>query len=55
DPLRLHPNVNLQFIGPDSPIPPADLIILPGSKHVSADLQWLEQQGWPAAIQKHLR
>lgn len=55
DPLRLHPNVNLQFIGPDSPIPPADLIILPGSKHVNADLQWLEQQGWPAAIQKHLR
>ena len=55
DPLRLHPNVNLQFIGPDSPIPPADLIILPGSKHVSADLRWLEQQGWPAAIQKHLR
>lgn len=55
DPLRLHPNVNLQFIGPDSPIPPADLIILPGSKHVSADLQWLESQGWPAAIQKHLR
>ena len=55
DPLRLHPNVNLQFIGPNSPIPPADLIILPGSKHVSADLRWLEQQGWPAAIQKHLR
>lgn len=55
DPLRLHPNVNLQFIGPDSPIPPADLIILPGSKNVSADLHWLEQQGWPSAIQKHLR
>jgi len=55
DPLRLHPQVNLQFIGPDSPILPADLIILPGSKHVSADLQWLEQQGWPKAIEKHLR
>lgn len=55
DPLRLHPQVNLQFIGPDSPIPPADLIILPGSKHVSADLLWLEKQGWPAAIARHLR
>ncbi|MDO8827925.1 cobyric acid synthase [Methylophaga sp.] len=55
DPLRLHPQVNLQFIGPDSPIPPADLIILPGSKHVSADLLWLEKQGWPEAIAKHLR
>lgn len=55
DPLRLHPQVNLQFIGAESPIPPADLIILPGSKHVSADLLWLEKQGWPAAIERHLR
>ncbi|EMR13969.1 cobyric acid synthase [Methylophaga lonarensis MPL] len=55
DPLRLHPQVNLQFICPDSPIPAADLIILPGSKHVSADLSWLETQGWPAAIERHLR
>lgn len=55
DPLRLHPQVNLQFIGPDSPIPAADLIILPGSKHVSADLSWLEKQGWSAAIERHLR
>lgn len=55
DPLRLHPQVNLQFIGPDSPIPAADLIILPGSKHVCADLQWLEDNGWIEAIKKHLR
>ncbi len=55
DPLRLHPQVNVQFIGPDSSIPPADLIILPGSKHVIADLQWLKAQGWPQAITKHLR
>ncbi|MCH8498798.1 MAG: cobyric acid synthase [Marinobacter sp.] len=55
DPLRLHPGVNLQFIGPDQPIPPADLIILPGSKNTRADLAWLKQQGWPQAIQRHLR
>lgn len=32
DPLRLHPGVNLTFVGPDQPIPPSDLIVLPGSK-----------------------
>lgn len=55
DPLRLHPGVNLTFVGPDAPIPPADLIILPGSKSTRHDLQWLKQQGWPEAIRKHLR
>ncbi|QEY59570.1 cobyric acid synthase [Pseudomonas sp. C27(2019)] len=55
DPLRLHPDVNLQFIGPDQAIPAADLIILPGSKSTRADLAWLHAQGWPQAINKHLR
>lgn len=55
DPLRLHPGVNLKFIGPDQPIPPADLIVLPGSKSTRHDLQWLKSQGWPEAIRKHLR
>lgn len=55
DPLRLHPGVDLVFVGTDEPIPPADLIILPGSKSTRHDLQWLKQQGWPEAIQKHLR
>ena len=50
DPLRLHPKVNLQFIGPDQAIPPADLIILPGSQSIGADLAWLQAQGWPQAI-----
>lgn len=55
DALRLHPDVSLNFIGPDQDIPPADLIILPGSKSVRQDLQWLQQQGWQQAIQRHLR
>lgn len=55
DPLRLHPGVNLQFIGPGQTIPPADLIILPGSKSTRADLAWLHTQGWSQAIDKHLR
>ncbi len=55
DPLRLHPRVDLQFVPPDAPIPPADLIILPGSKSVRADLDWLRRQGWDRAIERHLR
>ncbi|WP_298451016.1 cobyric acid synthase [uncultured Marinobacter sp.] len=55
DPLRLHPGVNLTFVGPDQPIPPSDLIILPGSKSTRHDMQWLKQQGWPDALRKHLR
>tara|TARA_R110002153_G_scaffold107109_3_gene246757 strand:+ start:12165 stop:13631 length:1467 start_codon:yes stop_codon:yes gene_type:complete len=55
DPLRLHPQVDLQFIAPKQAIPPADLIILPGSKSVRADLAWLRETGWDLAIQKHLR
>jgi adenosylcobyric acid synthase len=55
DPLRLHPRVELTFVGPDRPIPPADLIILPGSKSTRADLAWLRAQGWEEAIRRHLR
>ena len=55
DPLRLHPQVNLQFIGLQETPPSADLIILPGSKSVCADLTALRQAGWETAILRHLR
>ena len=55
DPLRFHPEVDFRFIGPNEPPPPADLIVLPGSKAVQADLAWLRANGWEGAIQKHLR
>lgn len=55
DPLRLHPQVDLRFIGPNEVVPAADLIILPGSKNVRADLAWLRRQGWETAIRRHLR
>ena len=45
----------MQFIGPGEAIPPADLIILPGSKSVRGDLTALREQGWQAAIARHLR
>ncbi|RBH55491.1 MULTISPECIES: cobyric acid synthase [Pseudomonas] len=55
DPLRLHPQVDLQFIGPGQAIAASDLIILPGSKSVRSDLAYLRQQGWDTAINRHLR
>ena len=55
DPLRLHPQVDLQFVGPGQPIPAADLIILPGSKSVRSDLAYLRANGWDTAINRHLR
>jgi adenosylcobyric acid synthase len=55
DALRAHPDIDLRFIGPGQTIPPADLIILPGSKNTCNDLDWLMANGWRAHLQHHLR
>ncbi|MBI5329822.1 MAG: cobyric acid synthase [Betaproteobacteria bacterium] len=55
DPLRLHPDVDFRFVGLDAAPPPCDLILLPGSKSVRADLAALRQSGWEAHLQRHLR
>jgi adenosylcobyric acid synthase len=55
DALRAHPEVDLRFLREGEAIPPADLIIIPGSKNTRADLAWLRTQGWPQAIARHLR
>ena len=55
DVLRLHPDVEFFWIGPGQTIPAVDLIILPGSKNVRGDLQFLRAQGWEKSIAKHLR
>ncbi len=55
DPLRVHPEIDFRYIRLGEPIPPADLIILPGSKSVRADLAYLKAHHWPEAIQRHLR
>lgn len=55
DALRLHPRVDLQFVGPGQVPAAADLIVLPGSKNVRADMRWLEKYGWPEVIERHLR
>lgn len=55
DPLRRLSGVQCDFAVPNQPLPPADLYILPGSKHTRGDLAWLRQQGWDAALTRHLR
>lgn len=55
DVLRLHPEVDLQFVSVEQVCPAADLIVLPGSKNVRADLQVLKDNGWAAHLNKHLR
>jgi adenosylcobyric acid synthase len=55
DALRAHPQVDLAFVGPGVTIPACDLIILPGSRSVQADLAWLRREGWEPHIRRHLR
>ncbi|MDP2152178.1 MAG: cobyric acid synthase [Methylotenera sp.] len=55
DALRLHPQVDFQFIKMGEAIPNADIIILPGSKNVRGDLEFLRANGWEQALTHHLR
>ncbi|WP_427910411.1 cobyric acid synthase [Shewanella algae] len=57
DPLRLHPDIEFHYIGPthQGELPGLDLLLLPGSKNVRADLAFIRQQGWDKGIARHLR
>ncbi|MGI3017207.1 cobyric acid synthase [Shewanella algae] len=57
DPLRLHPDIEFYYIGPthQGELPGLDLLLLPGSKNVRADLAFIRQQGWDKGIARHLR
>ena len=55
EPLALRDDINLQYVRSGQPIPPADLVILPGSKSVRADLKFLIEAGWDSYLGKHLR
>lgn len=62
DPLRLHPNIDFDYVSLQTQaashathLPAADVLILPGSKNVRADLAFLRQQGWDKDIATHLR
>jgi adenosylcobyric acid synthase len=55
DPLRLEPGVSLEIVPSGTPLPPADLIILPGSKATRADLAALRREGWDIDIRAQHR
>ena len=55
DPLASEAGINLKFVRDALVLNPADLVILPGSKHVASDLAWLKDKGFVAVLQQHLR
>ncbi|MDQ1835166.1 cobyric acid synthase [Massilia scottii] len=55
DALRVHPDVDLQFVRQNEAKPACDLLIIPGSKNTRGDLAYLLDQGWGPYIDKHLR
>lgn len=55
DALRAHPQVDFSYALAGIPPPPADLVILPGSKNVRGDLAWLRDNGWEEVLRRHLR
>ncbi len=55
DTLRLNPEINLTYVKMGERINHCDLVIIPGSKNVISDLQFLKDQGWQNDIKRHLR
>ena len=55
DPLAAEPRVALTLAERGAPLPPCDLVLLPGSKATRADLAALRQEGWDIDILAHAR
>jgi adenosylcobyric acid synthase len=55
DALRAHPQVDFRFVEAGEALSVADLVILPGSKNVRADLAFFRAQGWEGQLAQHLR
>ncbi len=55
DPLAAEAGVALRFVRSPAELSPADLVVLPGSKHVASDLAWLKESGFVPRLERHLR
>lgn len=56
DPLRLEPDVSVEVVDLDRPLPAAaDCVLLPGSKATISDLAALKAAGWDVDIAAHVR
>jgi adenosylcobyric acid synthase len=53
-PLRRVPGLTLSWARQPESIAAADILVLPGSKHVAADLAWLRERRLDAAIAAHI-
>ncbi len=52
-PLKNVPGVRLVWARSPAQLVDADWVILPGSKHTSADLAWMREQGLDQAVERH--
>ncbi len=55
DPLAAEAGVAVRFVHHINEVQGADVIIVPGSKHVASDAHWLREQGFDRLLQRHLR
>jgi adenosylcobyric acid synthase len=53
-PLRNVSGLSLSWAREAQTVASADLLVLPGSKHVAADLEWIRRRGLDAAIAAHV-
>jgi adenosylcobyric acid synthase len=53
EPLRHLPGVQMRWVRAPQELADADCIVLPGSKHTSADLAWLHAQGLAEPVRAH--
>ncbi|MDE0615805.1 MAG: cobyric acid synthase [bacterium] len=55
DPFAADPRVDSCWLADPDLLTGLDLVVLPGSKSVAADLSWLRQHGWVEALERHVR
>ena len=55
DPFAADPRIDFSWVDDSQSLAGFDLVALPGSKAVAADLSWLRQNGWVEALERHVR
>lgn len=55
DPFAADPRIDFSWVDDPRSLTGLDLVVLPGSKAVAADLSWLRQYGWVEALERHVR
>ncbi|MBN2320679.1 MAG: cobyric acid synthase [Acidobacteria bacterium] len=53
-PLARIPHVSLHYLSKTRPLAGYDIVFLPGSKNVRADLEWIRKVGWDECLWRYL-